>query len=105
MNHALSNLLISYQMVSCLFGVYLLSFYLTGLYNGSMPGLCSITSLGISGISACEDIKIVLEKSDERKFLFDIEACANLMVRQHMCLSLLKEVEGSWRSAAWAPMI
>jgi hypothetical protein len=38
-------------MVSRLSGVYLLSFYLIGLNAGSMPNLCSITSLGISDIS------------------------------------------------------
>jgi hypothetical protein len=38
-------------MVSHLPGVYLLSFCLTGLYDGSMPNLCSITSLGIPDIS------------------------------------------------------
>jgi hypothetical protein len=38
-------------MVSCLYVVYLLSFYFTGLYDGSMPNLCSIISLGTPGIS------------------------------------------------------
>jgi hypothetical protein len=27
---------------------------------------------------SCEDIKIVLEKSDDREFLFGIEACTDL---------------------------
>jgi hypothetical protein len=47
MNMILSNLLTSYRMVSHLSSVYLLSFCLTGLYDGSMPNLCSIISLGI----------------------------------------------------------
>jgi hypothetical protein len=38
-------------MVSRLSGVYLLSFCLIDLYDGLMPNLCSITSLGIPGIS------------------------------------------------------
>jgi hypothetical protein len=38
-------------MVSHLSVVYLLSFYLIRLNDGSMPNLCSITSVGISGIS------------------------------------------------------
>jgi hypothetical protein len=37
-------------MVSCLSGVYHLSFCLIGLYDGSISNLCSITSLGIPGI-------------------------------------------------------
>jgi hypothetical protein len=37
-------------MVSRLSGVYLLSFYLIGLYDGSMLNLCSITSPGIPSI-------------------------------------------------------
>jgi hypothetical protein len=32
-------------------GVYLLSIYLISLYAGSMPNMCSITSIGILGIS------------------------------------------------------
>jgi hypothetical protein len=51
MNSTLNKLLTSYLMVSRLFGVYLLSFYLIDLYDGSMPNLCSITSLGITSIS------------------------------------------------------
>jgi hypothetical protein len=38
-------------MVSRLLGVYFLSFCLTGLYDGSMHNLCSITSPGMPGIS------------------------------------------------------
>jgi hypothetical protein len=37
-------------MVSHLSGVYPLSFCLISLYDGSMSNLCSITSVGISGI-------------------------------------------------------
>jgi hypothetical protein len=51
MNSTSSSLLTSCWMVSCLSGVYLLSFYLIGLYDGSMSNLCSITSLGIPDIS------------------------------------------------------
>jgi hypothetical protein len=38
-------------MATHFFDVYLLSFYLIGLNNGSIPNLCSITSLGIPSIS------------------------------------------------------
>jgi hypothetical protein len=38
-------------MASHLSGVYLLSFCLIGLNDGSIPNLCLITSLGILGIS------------------------------------------------------
>jgi hypothetical protein len=37
-------------MVSHISDVYLISFCLTGLYDGSMPKLCSITPLGIPDI-------------------------------------------------------
>jgi hypothetical protein len=73
-------------MVLSLSEVYLLSFCLIGLYDGSIPNLCSITSLRIlsmSDICQCVDIKIVMEKSDEHEFLFSIKACADpeLLVR------------------------
>jgi hypothetical protein len=58
MNPPSSNLLTSYQMVSRLCDVYLLSFCLTGLYDESISNLCSITSLGILGISNICHIKI-----------------------------------------------
>jgi hypothetical protein len=51
MNPTASNFLTSCRMVSCLYGMYRLSFYFIGLYDGSMPKLCSITSLEIPGIS------------------------------------------------------
>jgi hypothetical protein len=51
MNLASSNLLTSTRMVSCLSSVYILSFCLIGLNVGSMSNSCSITSLGIPGIS------------------------------------------------------
>jgi hypothetical protein len=51
MNPASSNLLSSCLMVSCLSDVYLLSFCLIGLNDGSILNLSSITSLGILGIS------------------------------------------------------
>jgi hypothetical protein len=37
--------------------VYLLSFYLISLYDGPMSNLCSITSLGIPGISDIYHVK------------------------------------------------
>jgi hypothetical protein len=51
LNPASSNLLTSYRMVLHLSDVCLLSFCLIDLYDGSMPNLFSITSLGIPGIS------------------------------------------------------
>jgi hypothetical protein len=51
MNPPSNNLLTSCWMVSRLSGMYLLSFCLIVLYDGLKPNLCSITSLGISGIS------------------------------------------------------
>jgi hypothetical protein len=51
MNPTSSNLLTYSRMVSRLSGVYLLSFCLIGLNVGSMPNLCSITSLEIPGIN------------------------------------------------------
>jgi hypothetical protein len=51
MNPASSNILTSCRMVLRLSGVYLLSFCLISLYDGSMPNLFSIIPLGISGIS------------------------------------------------------
>jgi hypothetical protein len=51
MNPASSNLLTSCQMTSCLSAVYLLSFCLISLNDGSILNLCSITSLEIPGIS------------------------------------------------------
>jgi hypothetical protein len=44
-------------MVSCLSCVYLLSSCLIGLNAGSMPNLCSTTSLGIPGISDIYHVK------------------------------------------------
>jgi hypothetical protein len=61
--------------------VYLLSFYLISLNDGSIPNLCSITSLGTSGISDIfhvKNIEIFLEKSEEHNFLFGVELRANL---------------------------
>jgi hypothetical protein len=127
-------------MVSHLSGVYLLSFCLTGLYDGSMPNLCSITSIGILGISDICHAKtlrlsqrkvtsvssyLALRPMLIRTFLSGfLEStgtslsstpfsyrppadrwAADSMVRQHICISLLKEVKGSWRSMAWALMI
>jgi hypothetical protein len=51
MNLTSSNLLTSSQMVSHLSGVYRLTFCLIDLNAGSMPNLCSISSLGIPNIS------------------------------------------------------
>jgi hypothetical protein len=121
----------SCRMVSCLSGVYLLSFCFTGLYNG-----CSITSLGIPDISNISHAKTsrlsrrkVMSATSYlasrhvliRSFLFRLlgqpgslchqpPSChppadrwaTDWMMRQHMCLSLLKEVEGCRRSVAWA---
>jgi hypothetical protein len=68
-------------MVSCLYGVYLLSFCLISLNDRSIPNLCSITSLGTPGISDIfhvKNIEIFLEKSEEHKFLFGVKLRANL---------------------------
>jgi hypothetical protein len=75
MNPASSNLLTFCQMVSCLPSVYLLSFCLIGLYDGSMPNLCSIISLGIQTylISPMQRHQDCLRESEEREFLFGVE--------------------------------
>jgi hypothetical protein len=57
MNPTSCNLLTSCHMTLCLSGVYLLSFFLIGLNNESILNLCSITSLGILGISDIFHVK------------------------------------------------
>jgi hypothetical protein len=129
MNPASSNLFTSCRMVSRLSGVYLLSFSLTGLYDGSMPNLCSITFLGIPGIYDiwhAKTLRLSWRKMMSVSFYLGsrsvliqsvLSGCwcqpelpchqppssghppadrwdADRMARQHMCLSLLKEVEG-----------
>jgi hypothetical protein len=138
MNSASSNLLTSCRMVLRLAGVYLLSFYLIGLYAESMPNLCSITSIGISNISNIYHVKI--SRFSVRKvtsvssyltsrfgltwsflsgslglagtslsmasfFLSSPEDRreAGLTLRQHVCLFLMKGVEGYRWLVAWAP--
>jgi hypothetical protein len=66
-------------MVSRLSGVDILHFCLTGLYDESIPNLCSITSLGIRAylISAMGRHLDCPKESDECEFLFGIEAHAD----------------------------
>jgi hypothetical protein len=88
-----SNLLTSCRMVSRLSGVYLLSFCLIGLYDGSMPNLCSITPLGILDISKICHVKT--SKFSQRKMM---SVSSYLNSRHVLIRSFLSGLLGSTRT-------